>query len=113
MRIRDWSSDVCSSDLAAPSPRPGARCRVRRAIQGGDYLMADHATIRALITEIAATHGVALSPDDPLFILQTLNRMEARRVGKECGSKCRSRWLTSHYTTETANSMTSQHTLPN
>ena len=31
--------------------------------------MADHAKIRALIAEIAATHGVALSPDDPLLIL--------------------------------------------
>ena len=37
--------------------------------------MADHAKIRALIAEIAATHGVALSPDDPLLILQTINTM--------------------------------------
>ncbi|WP_010188190.1 conjugal transfer protein TraM [Sphingomonas sp. PAMC 26605] len=37
--------------------------------------MADHARIRALIAEIAGTHGVALSPDDPLMILQTINTM--------------------------------------
>lgn len=39
--------------------------------------MADHDRIRALIAEIAAKHGVALSPDDPLIILQTINTMLA------------------------------------
>jgi predicted amino acid-binding ACT domain protein len=37
--------------------------------------MAEHAKIRALIAEIATKHGVALSPDDPLLILQTINTM--------------------------------------
>lgn len=35
--------------------------------------MADNAKIRELIAEIAGQHGVALSPDDPLLILQTIN----------------------------------------
>lgn len=37
--------------------------------------MAEHEKIRALIAEIATKHGVALSPDDPLLILQTINTM--------------------------------------
>lgn len=37
--------------------------------------MADRDRIRALISEIAGTHGVALSPDDPLMILQTINTL--------------------------------------
>src|SRR3546814_8723750 len=32
MRIRDWSSDVCSSDLPSASP-PSARCALRPASQ--------------------------------------------------------------------------------
>ena len=37
--------------------------------------MPEHDKIRALIAEIATKHGVALSPDDPLLILQTINTM--------------------------------------
>ncbi len=41
--------------------------------------MADNAKIRELIAEIAGAHGVALSTDDPLLILQTIN---ARLLGE-------------------------------
>lgn len=37
--------------------------------------MADPEKIRAMIREIAGAHGVALSPDDPILILQTINAM--------------------------------------
>src|SRR3546814_7981720 len=77
MRISDWSSDVCSSDLALGADRLAGRRRDPRPEQGG--------------TEFAA-----------VFVLQEIvapgdrpareNRSEERRVGKECGSTCRSRW---------------------
>src|SRR3546814_1392234 len=72
MRISDWSSDVCSSDLAVA--RTGTAGR-------GKYL-------RACIDQHlqgALTHGVVL-------VLHRCGRSEERRVGKECVSTCRSRW---------------------
>lgn len=37
--------------------------------------MADAEKIRSMIREIAGAHGVALSPDDPILILETINTM--------------------------------------
>src|SRR3546814_19010304 len=86
MRISDWSSDVCSSDLigaalsrlcAAPLFR-----RRRDAARGGADL---HLAARG---GAAARHQLR-----PLRRLPGLRRgrSEARRVGKECVSTCRSR----------------------
>src|SRR3546814_5869638 len=74
MRISDWSSDVCSSDLAR-------RRRDRFDIphrQAGGY--AGHADASADRHPANARHG----------------RSEERRVGKECVSTCRSRWSPYH-----------------
>src|SRR3546814_5739566 len=67
MRISDWSSDVCSSDLHAFwRDRPHAQYRgAERTGRGPDQ---------------------ALLP----------TRSEERRVGKECVSTCRSRWSPYH-----------------
>src|SRR3546814_7188947 len=67
MRISDWSSDVCSSDLSTGS-------RSRR-----------HAR-RPLTAE----------PDAHLTRGRRRLRSEERRVGKECVSTCRSRWSPYH-----------------
>src|SRR3546814_3045300 len=81
MRISDWSSDVCSSDLAW----------YRRAAEGGH---AGAAYKYASYLE-AGRPGV---PPDPAKALQWYRtaaergRSEERRVGKECVSTCRSRW---------------------
>src|SRR3546814_6499313 len=64
MRISDWSSDVCSSDLRA---RAGS--------------------IRGAADEDCAT-GPRPVDSRPL----AADRSEERRVGKECVSTCRSRW---------------------
>src|SRR3546814_1487189 len=74
MRISDWSSDVCSSDLQArPSGThvPGWPNRFVRSI-------------RALANEPARRQS-------------RRRRSEERRVGKECVSTCRSRWSPYHY----------------
>src|SRR3546814_9512967 len=79
MRISDWSSDVCSSDLlclgaiAAAFHRAPAPPAVRTGIE----------IKPAASRPGAATHPVQL-------------RSEERRVGKECVSTCRSRWSPYH-----------------
>src|SRR3546814_5202690 len=78
MRISDWSSDVCSSDLR----RQGAGLRrYRRDVAFG----LRHAArgIRQADRKDLAGHEAAL-------------RSEERRVGKECVSTCRSRWSPNH-----------------
>src|SRR3546814_19294282 len=71
MRISDWSSDVCSSDLRAL----GRRNAIGRE-------------------EIAGFIEHILQPDNHgvKFLLRRRRRSEERRVGKECVSTCRSRW---------------------
>src|SRR3546814_3185401 len=71
MRISDWSSDVCSSDLARTERKKDAE--------------ADKAAADA-----AAAAGAAP------YAAPTAARSEERRVGKECASTCRSRWSPHH-----------------
>src|SRR3546814_2100201 len=78
MRISDWSSDVCSSDLLVAVDRR-VEHRISR-IADIDIGVADHARADAADVE-AAQVGFA-----------ELERSEERRVGKECVSTCRSRW---------------------
>src|SRR3546814_19965514 len=102
MRISDWSSDVCSSDLVARRP-------IRTLSKG----MAQ--TVQLLGTFIHQPKLIVL--DEPFSGLDPLNqqgleeliraerqrgatilfsRSEERRVGKEGGSTCRSRWAPYH-----------------
>src|SRR3546814_2046327 len=85
MRISDWSSDVCSSDL--PRGRSAACYRPRRRkapvapdtrqrIGGAGYF--------ERLGGGVARHRARQS------------RSEERRVGKECVSTCRSRWSPYH-----------------
>src|SRR3546814_15168971 len=64
MRISDWSSDVCSSDLSMTLACFGVGWRY------WPIVMKSMSALRM--------------------------RSEERRVGKECVSKCRSRWSPSH-----------------
>src|SRR3546814_14996790 len=83
MRISDWSSDVCSSDLA----RGSAGVQYRNSL---DYLIGQTSEVTTLARE-----GVSAQAYDRL--LQGKARSEERRVGKECVSTCRSRWSSYHY----------------
>src|SRR3546814_11237673 len=99
MRISDWSSDVCSSDLervAAAGTGSLAALRLEqiagfRALVDGS---ADH--LSGLTAPDPATVRIELT--SPMSILPQLlaSRSEERRVGKECVSTCRSRWSPSH-----------------
>src|SRR3546814_3456592 len=75
LRISDWSSDVCSSDLVAR--RPAASVHHDRA----DGLALVH-EVEALV-DVVERQGVGD---------EVVDRSAERRVGKECVSTCRSRW---------------------
>src|SRR3546814_6263407 len=90
MRISDWSSDVCSSDLR----RRSRASPVRPAHDIGRRTPAAAATAQPgnqLVKLRIGRHLKVCAPDNDLAdIMRT--RSEERRVGKECVSTCRSRW---------------------
>src|SRR3546814_18664905 len=106
MRISDWSSDVCSSDLldipfqhASPKvlramKRPANEAKVLERIKGWRELVPD-LTIRSSF--VVGFPGE--TEEDFRYLLDWLEeaqRSEERRVGKECVSTCRSRWSQYH-----------------
>src|SRR3546814_13776615 len=104
MRISCWSSDVCSSDLLIDwfQQQP----EVRHVLYPGIASDAGHAIWRRDFDGATGLFGVLLDDMTPqehsaffnqfrLFQLGA-RRSEARRVGQECVSKCRSRWWPVH-----------------
>src|SRR3546814_11620961 len=101
MRISDWSSDVCSSDLSHSS--------VERVIGPDATVTLDFALNRlvGLIDRLVVypemmqrnldqLGGVVFSQHVLLALTQAGMRSEERRAGQECVSTCRSRWSPSH-----------------
>src|SRR3546814_1773559 len=87
MRISDWSSDVCSSDLP--------RSVVPESIMPGYAFLADRDLgANDMGRDLTALYrvGVPYTKTD----IAKANRSEERRVGKECVSTCRSRWSPYH-----------------
>src|SRR3546814_14242260 len=98
MRISDWSSDVCSSDLIAEKiavaqdmgklslalrPLVETAGELEAAIASGEIdVPAGSAAEKKMLAQAAAR--------------PTASRSEERRVGKECVSTCRSRWSPYH-----------------
>src|SRR3546814_15918610 len=91
MRMSDWSSDVCSSDLALARPRggPAVRARPGRRVQSYRHLLQPDGggdlrrrLCRARLCRAGGGRNLWLAPA----------RSEERRVGKECVSTCRSWW---------------------
>src|SRR3546814_5116605 len=90
MRISDWSSDVCSSDLGGMVYFSLSRVRcsfASRAICGKSSALRAARTDRACRTRANAASRRGL-PERA--------SSEERRVGKECVSTCRSRWSPYH-----------------
>src|SRR3546814_20460834 len=104
MRISDWSSDVCSSDLFLNG---------HSDVIGGAVIAADRSEVERL-RGWANVVGVTGSPFDAWLTLRGLRtlfarmerqqrnaglvaaRSEDRRVGKECVLTCSSRWSPYH-----------------
>src|SRR3546814_2973858 len=93
MRISDWSSDVCSSDLAGLPARPRLRA-LRRHFRGGRDDGADIPRRPHLACPLPRELLAARAVDGR--DRRDRARSEERRVGKECVSTCRSRWSPYH-----------------
>src|SRR3546814_11946291 len=101
MRISDWSSDVCSSDLNDPETL--LTVRVKKHVLGTP--VADDELVYEEHDD-SFYMGVDRSRDDQYICigvestvsseLRCAPRSEERRVGKECVSTCRSRWSPYH-----------------
>src|SRR3546814_11664744 len=106
MRISDWSSDVCSSDLLDgtwPEPlSPGPKSALgiglfRHRTNDGNPLLPSPlpvAALRARIERCWRPYHHALL--EALDALHARPRSEERRVGKECVSTGKFRWSPSH-----------------
>src|SRR3546814_7896590 len=89
MRISDWSSDVCSSDLGGLLFPYTVSCWGWVWGVGWCRLLFENYTVDASIfVARQATKGTWWMPWH--------QRSEERRVGKECVSTCRSRWSQYH-----------------
>src|SRR3546814_4199199 len=91
MRISDWSSDVCSSDLDGDASRDG---EVRRWHDRLDSVRAERLVLSNGADHDEPPAGGSGGPRSPADRRPT--RSEERRVGKECVSTCRSRWSQYH-----------------
>src|SRR3546814_21155506 len=113
MRISDWSSDVCSSDLIVCAGGQDANAKSGRCQVGFDPLKIAarglFVTLDETLAKLLVFHfqrpcldhfggGDDMGEED-FRVGGARNaggqrRSEERRVGKRCGSTCRSRWAT-------------------
>src|SRR3546814_12468400 len=107
MRIIDWSSDVCSSDLTKSlrggtlimTPLRGADNEIYGMAQGNlavgglGVSGADGSQVSVNIPSAGRIPGGATVER---AVATGFDRSEERRVGKECVSTCRSRWSPYH-----------------
>src|SRR3546814_11122429 len=87
MRISDWSSDVCSSDLIDPLQVLDDGGSHPDTVQVGDGIGGHGGLLVVRVHRVLSGRRAGWPKD----------RSEERRVGKECVSTCRSRWSPSHY----------------
>src|SRR3546814_13968855 len=93
MRISDWSSDVCSSDL---------KCRIAEddsdVSEDARLCSANWRQSRSIVINQAHAmlprrwEGTSIMEYGQSFGRALVARSEERRVGKGCVSTCRSRW---------------------
>src|SRR3546814_5565159 len=97
MRISDWSSDVCSSDL---STKPALVMTTRQTKLHSEQVLSEGLKVITVTDQRwdrCDIKSVSLLPN--ILGKQAAveaGRSEERRVGKECVSTCRSRWSPYH-----------------
>src|SRR3546814_12383376 len=112
MRISDWSSDVCSSDLwkagrawvaIEPSTPPEwvaallalAACAL--AVLPADAVEVSAFDCPTIVLPACPSSQTGRSRDAAPSPTEIAYRSAARRVGKDCVSTCRSRWSPFNY----------------
>src|SRR3546814_19335389 len=127
MRISDWSSDVCSSDLNSDwKATPEALRKAVDAYNGANQHTKDlyieqiqrEPKMASAVGQLIGERELILQRDRGMSLCRRytirsymirshmIGRSEERRVGKECVSTCRSRWSpkhSTHTTTKTHN----------
>src|SRR3546814_17867312 len=106
MRISDWSSDVCSSDLRAEIMIRQDEAQGHGDVRNLVCKIEKSGRIRALVGEAAVPLPRFSFAEGPkMFKIGSrqvftravdVARSEERRVGKECVSQGRSRWSPAH-----------------
>src|SRR3546814_2541469 len=107
MRISDWSSDVCSSDLTVDIPLRvlwWSKIVAAAAFVAALVFVAVPVPALAQLGQVETTGSQMILEDyDTGAVIFAKNpdekmhpRSEERRVGKECVSTCRSRWWPYH-----------------
>src|SRR3546814_7394211 len=102
MRISDWSSDVCSSDLQPLERAEDEMWTGPTAVP--EHVAADPIEIvRHPTFEQVVDHTIVVPEENEVVhermdahCVEVLPRSEGRRVGKGCVSTCRSRWSPDH-----------------
>src|SRR3546814_16755896 len=106
MRISDWSSDVCSSDLPREVIKAAIGYNAAAVIMSHNHpsgqtepSQADIALTRHLkeglaLIDVRVLDHIIVAADKTTSMAE--RRSEERRVGKECVSTCTSRWSTYH-----------------
>src|SRR3546814_8227186 len=91
MRISDWSSDVCSSDLRTPIKKPRLMRLWKPRLKKPWSTLPPPTAHRSPDHEGQGSHHRRQGRHRHRSERRRL-RSEERRVGKECVSTCRSRW---------------------
>src|SRR3546814_11124759 len=101
MRMSDWSSDVCSADLAsgcalvapdnAVSCVPSRETVLLRSIIAYPLTLTGEKSCERTAADRRQARRCELA-DRRLRRLEASRRKAERRVGQECVGKCRSRW---------------------
>src|SRR3546814_2256961 len=86
MRISDWSSDVCSSDLILV---------LLGAVEDQPHQLRPGLARLGALADLGIGFSKLGRLADQLGV-KVYGRSEERRVGKECVSTCRSRWSPYH-----------------
>src|SRR3546814_13028418 len=106
MRISDWSSDVCSSDLSSVASEGTSvsgnmnRAQIETIVH--DYILAHPEIIPQAIERLQAKRTASLVDrhrtelETPFAGGWAGARSEERRVGKECVCTCGFRWSPDH-----------------
>src|SRR3546814_5923035 len=82
LRISDWSSDVCSSDLEMVTRWCKQHSRMPVIVK-----------LTPNITNILGpARAAARGGADAVSLINTIQRSEERRLGRECVSTCKYRW---------------------
>src|SRR3546814_15437025 len=94
MRISDWSSYVCSSDLLFGA---GFSVMIIAFAYFNRYYLTprfslSHSYVAHVLIAFLLLFGILAAK----YVIESLLRSEERLVGKECVSTCRTRWSAYH-----------------